>query len=275
MEVFGARSSAALEASLDVVATSDVFVGIYAHRYGYVPPGSDKAITEAEFDCALECNLPLLCFFVEDDFPWPPTFVELEPGRSRLIAFKDRVSTLVVRDTFTTPDDLAFKVGAALARFVVQQAVKAALDDASKAQRVGSTRSQDQVARRAQRLSSIVKGARVMIVNDVPDEMYHVTRILRELELDVAFATSTEMALTMLKADRFDAVVSDMNRDGVPNVGTILINEMRARGLYRPTILTPGLYQAELGTPPFAFGITNQVVELLNLLFDILERTRG
>ena len=34
MVVFGARPSEATEASLDEVDVSEVFVGIYAHRYG-------------------------------------------------------------------------------------------------------------------------------------------------------------------------------------------------------------------------------------------------
>jgi hypothetical protein len=59
-----------------------------------------------------------------------------------------------------------------------------------------------------------------------------------------------------------------MRRGEEEEAGVTLITRMRDQGLYRPTILTQGRYQAALGTPPFAFGITNRVDELLNLLFD-------
>lgn len=39
MEDFGARDQRPLAESLTVVEESDVFVGIYAHRYGFVPDG--------------------------------------------------------------------------------------------------------------------------------------------------------------------------------------------------------------------------------------------
>lgn len=275
MEIFGARPETALRASLDDVAMSDAFVGIYAHRYGYLPPGSDKAITEAEFDSALEHGVPTFCFVIDEGYPWPPKYVEADPGRSRLRALKDRVATTVVRETFTTADDLAFKVVAALGRFIIQNMVKDALDAASGSQPVGSQHAQNQVARRAQRLAPILRGARILLVNDVPDEMRHVIRVLRELDVEVVVVTSTDMALAMLEADSFDGVISDMKRGNEPDAGTKLIHAMRERDLHRPTILTPGRYEAKLGTPPFAFGITNRVDELLNLLFDSLERTRG
>ncbi len=70
MVVFGARPSEATEASLDEVDVSEVFVGIYAHRYGYVPLGSQSSITRMEFDHARKLGKPILCFVVDDDHPW-------------------------------------------------------------------------------------------------------------------------------------------------------------------------------------------------------------
>jgi CheY-like chemotaxis protein len=274
MEVFGAQPDNALKASLEEVAASEAFVGIYAHRYGFVPYGVGS-ITEIEFDEALRLELPMFCFIIEDDYPWPPTQVEMEPGRSKLLALKDRIKGTVVRETFTTPDDLAFKVSAALGRFLVKYSVMTALADASTTQRVGSQGAQDQVARRAERLEPILHGARVLLVNDVPAEMHHVLRILRSLGLEVLVATTTEVGLAMLQVNECDVVISDMRRGDDAQAGTKLMAAMRAQNLYRPTILTPGRYLPELGTPPYAFGITNRVDELLNLLFDVLERARG
>jgi hypothetical protein len=121
MEVFGARPQEPEAACLDEIEKSDLFVGIYAHRYGFVPEGESLSITEAEFKHAQKHAKPSFCFLVDDDYPWPPKMIEGEPGRSKLYALKNTVSTSVVRETFTTPDDLAFKVAASLGRFLAQQ----------------------------------------------------------------------------------------------------------------------------------------------------------
>jgi hypothetical protein len=123
MEVFGARPQEPDAACLDEIEKSDLFVGLYAHRYGFVPEGESLSITEAEFRHAQEHAKPSFCFLVEDDYPWPPKMIEGEPGRSKLHKLKNTVSTSVVRETFTTPDDLAFKVAASLGRFLAQQTV--------------------------------------------------------------------------------------------------------------------------------------------------------
>jgi hypothetical protein len=49
MEAFGARPIESTEPCLDEIEESDLFVGIYAHRYGYVPAGSAVSMTEQEF----------------------------------------------------------------------------------------------------------------------------------------------------------------------------------------------------------------------------------
>ena len=50
MEVFGARPLEATSACIEEISDSDALIGIYAHRYGYVPAGQSKSITEQEFD---------------------------------------------------------------------------------------------------------------------------------------------------------------------------------------------------------------------------------
>jgi len=48
MEVFGARPDEPLDACLKEVEESDFFIGIYAHRYGYIPADSEISITEMD-----------------------------------------------------------------------------------------------------------------------------------------------------------------------------------------------------------------------------------
>jgi hypothetical protein len=109
MEVFGARPLGATEVSLQEIEASDAFVGIYAHRYGFIPVGADLSITEQEFN-SVYSRKPVFCFVVDENFPWLPRHIEASPGREKLIRFKQRLSETVVLDKFTTAEDLAFKV---------------------------------------------------------------------------------------------------------------------------------------------------------------------
>ena len=119
METFGARPQEATQVCLTGIDASELFIGIYAHRYGYVPTGSDVSITAAEFDYAFNNRRPTFCFFVDEQYPWPEDLVENEPGQSLLREFKARVEKLVVRDVFTTPDVLASRVASSLGRYLL------------------------------------------------------------------------------------------------------------------------------------------------------------
>lgn|GEM_PF-2712910 len=275
MEVFGARPSEATAASLEEISDSDALVGIYAHRYGYVPKGHSRSITEQEFDYAQEKGKPTFCFVVDEEYPWPPKHVETEPGRARLRDFLQRLRAKVVIDTFTTPEDLASKVASSVGRFLLYRKVKEELERLPAKESVSTELGRSQVARRAARIQGVIRGADVLLVNDVPAEMSHVVDILRDLDINVRVETSSEAALSALTSHAFNAVISDMQRGATADEGIRLLKKMRDDHLKVPVIFTVGRFNPALGTPPFAFGITNRVDELLNLLFDVLERTRG
>jgi len=157
----------------------------------------------------------------------------------------------------------------------IYRIVKEKLDRASEAVPAGREGERTQVARRAERIAPIIQGARILLVNDVPREMSDVVSILESLKLSVAIKTSTEHALTDLHGPMFDVVISDMRRNGDDGAGLALLHSMRDSRITTPVIFTVGRYQPERGVPGGAFGITNRVDELLNLVFDVLERTRG
>src|SRR5262245_43219539 len=119
METFGARPQHATEACLAEIEASELFVGIYAHRYGHIPADSDMSITEVEFDYAFNNHRPTFCFLVDEEYPWPEEFKEQEPGKTLLRKFKDKVERVVVRDSFTTPDVLARRVVSSIGRYLL------------------------------------------------------------------------------------------------------------------------------------------------------------
>ncbi len=65
MEIFPASGAHAVEECLRYVREADVLVGIIAHRYGFIPEGSDISITEMEYDAARE----RLMFLIDPSLP--------------------------------------------------------------------------------------------------------------------------------------------------------------------------------------------------------------
>lgn len=66
-EDFGAQPVSSQTACLEGVRQSDIYVGIYGERYGWVAPSSGLGATEEEYQEAKRLGLPLLCF--EKDGP--------------------------------------------------------------------------------------------------------------------------------------------------------------------------------------------------------------
>ena len=64
MEHLPAVDADAVQASLTMVDQADIYVGIFAQRYGIVPEGHDISITEMEYNRAVEMNKPRLIFLI-------------------------------------------------------------------------------------------------------------------------------------------------------------------------------------------------------------------
>jgi hypothetical protein len=117
MANFMARPQGATTACLKEVAESDLFVGIYAWRYGYIPQGAAASITEQEFIEAERLGKPCFIFMVDETYTWPEAFKESGQAAQLLQAFKTRLDLKLVRTLFTSPEDLAMKVLASLQRY--------------------------------------------------------------------------------------------------------------------------------------------------------------
>jgi hypothetical protein len=123
MEYWSAMPNPAVNVSLEKLATSEIYVGIFAHRYGYCPPDSSISITEMEYNKAEAFGLPRLCFLVDEEFPWDTEHIEGEPGKSKLQSLKTRINQATVRSTFTTPDKLAAEIMKSLFKVVITMTV--------------------------------------------------------------------------------------------------------------------------------------------------------
>ena len=104
------------KACLDEVEESDLFVGIYAHRYGYIPDGKDVSITEQEFDHAKKLGKPIFGFIVDDDFIWHQKYWEHDK-KAKLDAFLSKVKKYPV-EFFTIPDNLANNIASSVGHYL-------------------------------------------------------------------------------------------------------------------------------------------------------------
>ena len=92
MENFGARDERPKEECLRLIAEeSDIFVGIYAHRYGFIPDGDSISITEAEYEAATLAGIPRFIYLVDDNTPWIPNYIDTGEAKEKLLKLKSKL----------------------------------------------------------------------------------------------------------------------------------------------------------------------------------------
>ncbi|MFF5219103.1 HEAT repeat domain-containing protein [Micromonospora sp. NPDC000442] len=115
MESYVAESRPPLETSLRALARSDLYIGLFAWRYGYVPEGHDQSISELEYREAQRLGKPCLIFLLADDAPWPASMVDRGEAGQRIEALRTELQERHLVEFFRGPEDLTALVTAALA----------------------------------------------------------------------------------------------------------------------------------------------------------------
>jgi Domain of unknown function (DUF4062)/NB-ARC domain/Abnormal spindle-like microcephaly-assoc'd, ASPM-SPD-2-Hydin len=121
MEYFGSRDETTHRASLDEVDRAQLYVGIFAGRYG-------SGITEAEYRRARERNLDCLIYF-KSETAIAPELRENDPVNARrLIVLKEELRKHIAT-TFSTPDELGAEVTADVHRWLFDKFLKQRLNE--------------------------------------------------------------------------------------------------------------------------------------------------
>jgi len=111
MEYLPARDADAIRVSLEMVDKADIYIGIFAWRYGHKPEGHDISITEMEFNRAVERKIPILVFLIDKDHPLTIGMVETDKdAQKKLAELKERASGGRGRREFKSPEDLRGEV---------------------------------------------------------------------------------------------------------------------------------------------------------------------
>jgi hypothetical protein len=121
MENLGSRDERPKDECLRLVKESDLFVGIYAHRYGYIPDGDSISLTEAEYDAATIAGLPRFIYLVDHNQPWLPDYIDEGKSKTRLARFKSSLMTKHICQFFQGEDNLTAKVVADLGRHLAMR----------------------------------------------------------------------------------------------------------------------------------------------------------
>src|SRR4051794_37356754 len=80
MEHLPAADASAVEESLRMGEKADFYLGIFAHRYGYVTEGCSISVTEMEYERAAEKDIPRLVFLMDTSLPISINDVEMGEG---------------------------------------------------------------------------------------------------------------------------------------------------------------------------------------------------
>jgi len=140
MEHLPASDADAISISLEMVDGADVYIGVFAHRYGYIPKENNPgkiSVTEMEYNSAIVQKIPCLLFVIDQDHPIKIGDVEQGRGAIKLKKFLQGITTNNIVNFYRSPEDLRAHVISSLAelREKLTAAAKPSLYDGSKPSR--------------------------------------------------------------------------------------------------------------------------------------------
>ncbi|MBF9128330.1 HEAT repeat domain-containing protein [Plantactinospora sp. S1510] len=118
---YAAEDGRPLERCLADVAACDVYVGIFAWRYGLIPPGYDRSTTELEYRAALAGGKPCLIFLLDENAPWPRRLMDRGQDAEKIEALRAELADRHMCSTFRDPAELAALVTAAVANCLTDE----------------------------------------------------------------------------------------------------------------------------------------------------------
>ncbi|MEO8393501.1 MAG: response regulator [Chloroflexota bacterium] len=133
------------------------------------------------------------------------------------------------------------------------------------------------VIERAERIRDLLKGTRVLWVDDHFLANATIFRFLNAYGVMVDSAASTEEAITALRwaSDAYEVVVTDMMRGEDPIAGLTLINQIQSESIVKPVLIFVARLDKTKGTPPGAVAITDSPIHLIHNIMNLVETERA
>ena len=130
MEDYVATDKRPVDKCLKDVEKADIYIGLFAFRYGYVPPVHHEnpkglSITELEFRHAEDLKIPALAFIAKEDAGIPMNFVDAYTGEGgkgeHIKTLRKHLLTGKLASPFSSPHELATLVLAALTKHLEEK----------------------------------------------------------------------------------------------------------------------------------------------------------
>lgn len=116
MEIFGSDESKPIDFCIDQVRKCNIFIGVYAARYGMIDVQTGKSVTELEYDEAAKMLQAkklkaLLLYVIDPKAQWSLDLIEQDPtGMAKLAKFKEKISSSHMVCFFKNTDELPFLI---------------------------------------------------------------------------------------------------------------------------------------------------------------------
>jgi|GEM_PF-2712388 len=144
MEYFGSREETPKQVCLEHVDESDVYIGIFAFRYGSIDEETQKSMTELEYRRAGERGIHRLVYLKSDKFAdqLNPDWKESNPvAKAKLDMLKEELTRKHTVQFFENSYELAAKVTADLHNYIIQHFLPNPLKRAEELLNAGSFKS--------------------------------------------------------------------------------------------------------------------------------------
>jgi len=119
MEGYLAADQRPVDRCLADVATCDYYIGVFAWRYGFVPAGESRSITELELREAIASRKPRLLFVLDERAAWPTAHRDADA--TRIAALRSEVLQTHLVSVFRNVAELPLLAAIAVANQTMQE----------------------------------------------------------------------------------------------------------------------------------------------------------
>jgi DNA-binding XRE family transcriptional regulator len=108
MEYLCAEDKRPVDRCTTLVRDADVYIGIFAWRYGFIPEGTQLSITELEYQAARQAGKPCIILLLSEEAPWPARLIDAD--RRAIESLRTRLSKAHVVSFFNGRHDIAARL---------------------------------------------------------------------------------------------------------------------------------------------------------------------
>ena len=101
------------------VEKCDVYIGLFAWRYGFIPDGYDHSITNLEYLKAVETNKPTFIFVLDKNVVWPDELKD--KSTDKILKLRNEFENKYIVSHFLNKDDLAKEVAVVISNHINKQ----------------------------------------------------------------------------------------------------------------------------------------------------------